>query len=323
MKKKASKPLSKYEENLFIINREVTNFKHSNFKKETKKIIKIKHFLKYFESCKNSFINTPLNLVWPFNYCAKQFLEDIENIEYDEIIPLIVQLLTGDFQNTVKKKKMVDLRKPNQKICSFYFLPLNKKSNDNILFCLCLEGAYSPSSSMHFLSISRNEDFKEIAQEFLDNVNEDDDNFPLVEFDKNGVYLVDEILFSHKEKDEIDGRIICYPLKNVNMSYNKIFSREYIHKREILIYNDEKDFNDNELNESIIKQIEDNQYEKKIISAINGEFWSYKLSEQEKKYILNSDTFILSGRPGTGKTTIILFKLFCIFFNYKLKNILD
>ena len=104
MKKKASKSLSKYEENLSILNREVINFKHSNFKKETKKIIKTKHFLKYFESCKNSFMNTPLNLVRPFNYFTKQFLEDIENIKYEEIIPLIIQLLTGDFKNTVKKK---------------------------------------------------------------------------------------------------------------------------------------------------------------------------------------------------------------------------
>ena len=159
---------------------------------------------------------------------------------------------------------MVDLRKPNQKICSFYFLPLNKNSNDNILFCLCLEGAYSPSSSIHFLSISRNWDFEETAQEFLDKIKEDNDNFPLVEFDKNGIYLVDEILFSHKEKDEIDGRTICYPLKDVEKNNNKIFSKEYIHKREILLYNDENDFKNNELNESIIKEIEDNQYENKI-----------------------------------------------------------
>ena len=183
MKKKSKsskvKSLSKYEESLSILNREVTSFKHSNFKKETKKVIKTKHFLKYFESCKNSFINTPLNLVWPLNYCTKQFLEDIAIFEYEEIIPPIIQLLTGDFQNTVKKKKMVDLRKPNQKICSFYFLPLNKKSNDNILFCLCLEGTFSPSSSMYFLSISRNWDFEEIAQEFLDKVKEDDKKFPI------------------------------------------------------------------------------------------------------------------------------------------------
>ena len=318
MKKKSSKKQNIYEENLSTLTREVTHYKHTYFKKETKNIIKIKHFLKYFESCNNSFMNTPLNLLWCFNYLTQKFLEDISKLEYDDIIPLIIQLLIGDFNNTTKKKNLVNLRKQNTKICSFYFLPLNKESNDNILFCLCLEGADSPSSSIYFLSISKNWDFKEIAQEFLDKINEDD-NFPIVEFDKNGIYLVDEILFSHKEKDEMSGRIICYPLKNVSMSNNKIFSKQYINRREILVYNDADDFKDNELNESIINQIEDDQYENLIISAIEGEFWNYKLSQQEKNYVKNSDTFILSGRPGTGKTTVILFKLFSIYFNYKLK----
>ena len=317
---KSSKPISKYEENLSILNREVTNYKHANFKKETRKIIKTKHFLAYFESCNNSFMNTPLHLLWNFNYLTPKFLKDIEIIEYDDIIPPIIQLLTGDFKNTKKKRKFVDLRKPNQKICSFYFLPLKNNSNDNILFCLCLKGKNSPSSSIYFLSISRNWDFEEIGQEFLNKINNDDDNFPLVEFDKNGIYLVDEILFSHKEIDEISGNIICYPLKNIDMSNNKIFDKQLVHKKLVLIYNDESDFKDNQLNESIIKQIEDNQYEQKIISAINGEFWNYKLSQQERKYVINSDSFILSGRPGTGKTTVILFKVFSIYFNYKIKK---
>jgi flagellar biosynthesis GTPase FlhF len=93
--------------------------------------------------------------------------------------------------------------------------------------------------------------------------------------------------------------------------------KEYRHKKEMLVYNDANDFKDNELNESIINQIEDNQYDKRIISLIEGEedCWEYKLSQQEKNYVKNSDTFILSGRPGTGKTTVILFKLFSIYFN--------
>ena len=305
MKKKSSKAQSKYDENLSTLYREVTNYKHIYFKKETRKVIKTKHFLKYFESCNNSFMNTPLDLVWNNNYLTPNFLEDISSIEYDDIIPLIIQLLIGDFQNTIKKKKLVDLRKPNQKICSFYFLPLNNNVNKNILFALCLKGKYSPSSSIHFLSISSNWDFEEKALEFLEEINNNNDEFPLVDFDKNGIYLVDEILFSHKEKDKFSDRIICYPLKNIsihNVNYNV------------------DDFMTNQLNESIINQIEDNQYEPLIISAIEGGYWDYKLSLQEKKYVKNSDSFILSGRPGTGKTTVILFKLFSIYFNYILKK---
>ena len=167
MKNISSKNQSKYDENLSILTREVTHYKHSYFKKETKNIIKMKHFLKYFESCNNSFKNTQLDLLWYNNFLNEKFLKDISEQEYEDIIPLIIQLLIGDFQNAIKKKKLVDLRKPNQKICSFYLLPLNQKSNDNILFCLCLRGV-SPSSSIHFLSISHNWDYEEVAQEFLE-----------------------------------------------------------------------------------------------------------------------------------------------------------
>ena len=311
MKKNTKSAKNTYEENLSLLTHEVTNYKHTYFKKETRKIIKTKHFLKYFESCNNSFMNTPLDLLWCLNYLTPKFLEDISLLEYDDIIPLIIQLLIGDFNNAIKKKKLVNLRDPNQKICSFYLLPIKQNSNDNILFCLCLEGTNYITSSIHFLSISRNWDFEEIAQKFLKKIN-NDKNIPLVEYDQNGLFLVDEILFSHKEKDELSGRIICYPLFKVNITNNKPKVKPF----------DKNDFKDNELNESIINQIEDNQYDKRIISLIEMEenCWEYKLSQQEKNYVISSDTFILSGRPGTGKTTVILFKLFSICFNYLLKK---
>ena len=312
-----NQPKSKYEENLSLLLREVTHYKHSNFKKETKNIIKTKHFLKYFESCNNSFMNTPLNLVWCFNNLTEKFLEDISKLEYEEIIPLIIQLLCGDFSNAIKKKKMVDLRQENQKICSFYLLPLNPKSNKNILFSLCLKGSKLVSSEMHFLGITTNWDFEELAQKFLDKVG-GDNNFPLVDYDKNGIYLVDEILFSHKEN--INGVDICYPLKNIDINENKIFESKKIHGQIISIFNNSEDFKNNPLNDSIISQIENNLYETLIISAIEGEHWDYKLSLQEKNYVKDSSSFIISGRPGTGKTTVILFKLFSIFFNYILKR---
>ena len=314
---KSSKVQDKYMENLNILLREVTHYKHANFKKETKNIIKTKHFLKYFESRNNSFMNTPLDLLWSPNYLTPKFLEDISVYEYNEIIPLIIQLLIGDFKNTIKKNKLVNLKEKNQKLCSFYFLPINK--NDNIFFCLCLEGTISPSSTIHFLSVSRNWDFEDIGKEFLEKLN-NNKNFPLIEYDKNGIYLVDEILFSYKEKDESNERIICYPLRKIKIKNNTIFTKEYVHKKEVSLSKDANDFKQNEINESIISQIEDNQYENVIKSAIEGDFLGCQLSAQEKNFVKDSDTFIISGRPGTGKTTVILFKLFSIYFNYELKK---
>ena len=121
MEKKLSKSQSKYDENLSTLYREVTNYKHTYFKKETRKVIKTKHFLKYFESCNNSFMNTPLDLVWNNNYLTPNFLEDISSVEYNDIIPLIIQLLIGDFQNTIKKKKISGFEKTKSKNMFFLF----------------------------------------------------------------------------------------------------------------------------------------------------------------------------------------------------------
>ena len=219
-----------------------------------------------------------------------------------------------------KKNKLMKLNKSYKKLCSFYLLKLNKDSNDNIFFCLCLEGKNSPTTALYFLSISRNWDFEKTGIDFYEKIN-NDSNFPIVDFDEIGL-LVDEILFSHKEIDIKSGRTICFPLRNISVYSNKIFSTKTIHQNIIYMYNNSNDFQNNELNESIIEQIEDNQYDKRIIDLIEGnkDCWNYKLSRQEKNYIKDSKSIILSGRAGTGKTTVILFKLFSIFCNYQLKK---
>ena len=141
------------------------------------------------------------------------------------------------------------LNKSNKKLCSFYLLKLNKDSNDNIFFCLCLEGKNSPTKALYFLSISRNWDFEKTGIDFYEKIN-NDSNFPIVDFDEIGL-LVDEILFSHKEIDIKSGRTICFPLKNISVYSNKIFSTKIIHQNIIYMYNNSNDFQNNELNESI------------------------------------------------------------------------
>ena len=78
-KKKDSNKNDVYEECLSTLDHEVSHHKIEKFKKETRKIIKMKHFLSYFNSCDNSFLNTPLQFLWNLNYLTPKFLEDISN----------------------------------------------------------------------------------------------------------------------------------------------------------------------------------------------------------------------------------------------------
>ena len=311
----------KLEENISSLKIEITKFK-KHLKNESKKEIKMSQFIKYFDSVGNTFFNTRLELIWVNSILTQKFLTDISSFSFNDIIPLILKILCGNFDGVIKKKKLVDLKKPNQKLISFYLLPLHSNKNLKILFSLCLKAhQFSDKVSTHiiFLSISQESEYEKEAKLFYNQVKNDDINFPFINYDKSGL-LTSEILISHKITDKNTGIEICYPLQYIPIKNNEIFDSKIIHRNLIKISNNPNDFLINDLNDNLIDQIENNNIENIIISAIEGENLDIKLSLQEKKVIKNSNTYILSGRAGTGKTTVILFKLFRTYFNYQIKK---
>ena len=128
-----------------------------------------------------------------------------------------------------------------------------------------------------------------------------------------------ELLFQNiKEENNIK---TCFPLNNLQIEKIKIFNTEIINKRKYEYFSKPEDFILDEINESIISQIEKEDFENIIKDTIDGKFWKdIKLSNQEKDKIYQSNSFLISGRPGTGKTTIILVKLFTIYYDFFLKK---
>ena len=170
------------------------------------------------------------------------------------------------------------------------------------------------------MSYTEEWNFENKALDFINNyILKDDDKFPYIEFDKSGYFMSKELLFSEKKKEsDIE---ICFPLKNIKTEKRTIFKTQIINKKIHYLYNKAEDFIISELNKSIISQVENDEYEDIIKEAINGRFWKdIQLSNQEKDKIFPSTPFIISGRPGTGKTTVILVKLFAIYYNFYLKK---
>ena len=316
--------------------KEMRNIKANYFKKESNKTLKTSYFTKYIENSGYSLENKQMPFIWSRNTFLKKFLSQLElYLDFEEPIKKIIEILCGDFSSSKKIKKFLNYlndyeKDPNiylcQKLSSFYSIQLNNNNNkQKILFCICLQKdentlENTACSSLYFISLTEEGNFEEAANEFINKfVLSDDEKYPFVEFDKSGFFMSNELLFSEQKK--VNNKEICYPLKNLTIDNKTIFNTALINKKIYHFYNNVEDFITNDINEILISQIENEQYEDIILEAIDGKFWKdIKLSNQEKDKIYPSTPFIISGRPGTGKTTIILVKLFAIYYNYFLKK---
>ena len=314
---------------------EMKNIRATYFRKESNKTLKTSYFTKYLEISEYSLENKKMPFIWPKNTFLKKFVSQLEsNLDYEEPIKKIIEILCGDFSNTKKLKKFMNYlndyeKDPNiylcQKLCSFYSIQLKNANKKKILFCICLQKdensvQNTASAFLYFISLTEEWNFEDDANEFINKfVLSDDEKYPFVQFDKSGFFMTKELLFSEVKK--INNKEICYPLKNLSIDNKTIFNTALINKKIYHFYNNIEDFIINDLHDMLISQIENEQFEEIILEAIDGKFWKdIKLSNQEKDKIYPSTPFIISGRPGTGKTTIILVKLFVIYYNYFLKK---
>ena len=323
-----------FNENYEKLNYEIQNFKSKNFKKDSNKVLKIKYFTKYLESLNYSLENSKITFLWNKHFFLNQFLSELEIYpKYEEPITKIIEVLCGNFSNSKKIQKMLKYLKDyenesniylKQKLCSFYSIQLFN-SNKIILFCICLQNDNNSnpktgSANIYFVSITEEWNFEKDALDFINKyIFSDDEKFPYIEFDKSGYFMSKELLFSDIKKDNCIE--VCFPLKNILTEKRTIFKMDIINGKMFPLFNEAKDFITSEINNSIISQVENDEYEDIIKESINGRFWKdIQLSNQEKDKIFPSKPFIISGRPGTGKTTVILVKLFAIYYNFYLKK---
>ena len=314
---------------------EMKNIRANYFRKESSKTLKASYFTKYIENSGYTLESKKMPFIWSRNAFLKKFLSQFElYLEFEDPIKKIIEILYGDFSIAKKLKKFMNYlndyeKEPNiyliQKLCSFYSIQLKNNNKKKILFCICLQKDENTSqniasASLYFISLTEEWNFEDDAHEFINKyVLSDDEKYPFVEFDKSGFFMTKELLFSEVKK--VNNKEICYPLKNLPIDNKTIFNTVLINKKIYHFYNNIEDFITNDMHNMLISQIENEQYEDIILEAIDGRFWKdIKLSNQEKDKIYPPTPFIISGRPGTGKTTIILVKLFVIYYNYFLKK---
>ena len=189
-------------------------FKKSKKNKKIEASSKMSKFINYIKSLNGTFISSKMNLLWQKNKLTKNFIKSLENYDYDDTIPLLIQLLCGNFSNSEKKFISNDNSRP----IIFYLLPINKK--DYILFCLCIRLDINNKSIgneyIYFLDICEENKFKKLAEDFIIKISSEKNQikFPEVLFDKIGIFSKNHNMFFEKVlKDENTNLEICFPFK--------------------------------------------------------------------------------------------------------------
>ena len=106
-----------------------------------------------------------------------------------------------------------------QQLCSFYSIQLSK-NNLRILFSICLKKdenikLNTASSYIYFISLTEEQNLEKNGLTFIkDYILKYGDDFPLVQFDKSGLFMSKELLTNNR-KDKDGNLEIYFPLKHL------------------------------------------------------------------------------------------------------------
>ena len=278
-------------------------------------------FINYIQSINGTFSGSKAQFLWNKNKLSKNFITLLNDFSFDDIIPKIIEILCGNFTKAEKKH----ISDKNKKPVIFYLIPLNNLKY--ILFSICIRKDFNNKSLgyeyIYFLSICEENQYKKNAEDFINKITKEEKNskFPEVPFDKIGLYSNHNMFFEKIKKDEITNIEICFPVNKIELYHEIIFDKIVQNKNIIELKNNSEDFQSNILNNSIIEEMENSKIEDIILNMIdNNEIFNLNLSNQEKNLVKLMKPVILSGRPGTGKTTVTLIKLFVIYYNFLIKK---
>ena len=99
-----------------------------------------------------------------------------------------------------------------------------------------------------------------------------------------------------------------------------MFKTVKINNEVVSISKDPNRFNLNQLTERTFENFKDYYLEETILDIVKNNRWKVIFSRQEYFLIKTPKPFMLSGQPGTGKTTVILVKIFANYFNLQMKK---
>ena len=257
--------------------------------------------------------------LWKNSLFSKKVFEilttnDKEDISrYNQIYTQIENILMGDFCNA--KEKILYYK---DFFYISYILRITNVSYSNYLFFVIYYSKQDKNSEnflefLEFLNIAENkDDLKQSIIKFRD-----EHKYAYSEFEYDKQCLLDSNVFFFKTIKNNENKIIKYPIEfEIKKKSDKIKNIKMMDK--IL---EDKGFIDIEKlmpNSTIITNVLNIIRNKETLDydlLFNKDIINFIPSKTEKRLINNNSNFILSGRPGTGKTFIILIKTVLTYLN--------
>ena len=289
-------------------------------------MIKARKYNKIFERKENSNQDTSSNFneetiidkienkklsgyIWENVNMTENFKENClyENNSSNEIFNKIEEILNGNFLDS---KEMIHYYKKFLYSTYLYTFPSNLKILFVVYFKKNCENEYD--EILQFIDINYSiEVLKKSILKFMEE-NTKDNNNEYFEFDRIGT-MENSNVFYYKIIYE-KGKKIYYPFPfSISEKSDKIKKIKYLDK----IAEQKVDFGIYELDPSyeyiltIINSLKNLKYEQIFTKNV----LDFIPSEKEKELINSNQNLILAGRPGTGKTFIILIKTVLIYLN--------
>ena len=299
--------------------KEINDYKIKTQKFINEKSITMEQFFSYHDYLSQKKTpQTPFISIWKYDF-FEDFKKNSKEYPFNKVLPSIINIVDGNFNKSTGK-----IYKEGP--CAFFSYPIYE---DNILiytihFVICFKLDSRKKEDGNYESFVN----EIILFSDIKNLNEQIDpqikakllfqiggstQYPQVKFDK--LVLVTkkiDMFFSNKNKNE-KGNL---PLGKILTEEKNYFDTITVNNKKYEISLQSLDFEQEDLIVSLINEIENCPFNNLILNLIENDKWGLRLSKQEKNLVKDKNCFILSGRPGTGKTTVILIKLFSIFFNY-------
>ena len=307
--------ITQYKEKL---EKDIQFFKKDTFqiKAGTYKKVKSKHLSQYIKSNDKQLIITSYPLTWSNNKFSSTFLDVMESFDYNTLIDIIIPILSGNFTSC-------NLDKVYEKKISFFF---SKKYDNNmtILFAIYFKRSSSDSTKVtqvlefyNFLNANSSHSRNAfISNKFCNDMKKY--KYPCVEYDRTGLFHRQNMFYLYKTKiGDVD---IYNPYDDIEIINENYLYKTIINGKSIEVLNDPNKFKHNEKTEQTINYAIKNKHEQIVTNLILDNKWQGVFSEQEKTLIQMVSPFMLSGQPGTGKTTVILVKILADLLDSEIKR---
>ena len=303
---------------LKILERELQHFKKEKLKSSTKdKTINSFHLQQYLIEHHKKFPKHLGTVIWDKHKFSSQFLSDLSKYDYNIVIHIILNLLFGNFEN---------IRDPlvhKEPLSGFFSIII--KSSTKLFFAIYFKAISDNSTyveeTIEFLGICQPSLIESRTKSFIFKKFENTkkkSKYPLIEYDLNGFLKNKYFLFQRKKK--IGNNTIYYPHHDFPATNQQELHRVIIGGIEERVFNEQDVFIHRNLTEETLNQSSKMEYNDLIINLIKNNKWGIVFSKQEFALIKAQLPVMLSGKPGTGKTTVILIKLLAEFVDLQLKR---